>query len=1039
MIIDQTQYRFIYPENLFRDIPRVQLKKGRIRVDKLLAQSISTAEFSITLTADHTIIIKPRQEAYPSLKNIQQREQQRLISGTVTDSNGEPLGGVNIVVSGKGQGTISGFDGSYSLTAIPQDTLVYSFVGFKTRKESVGERLTLNVVLQEDVMALGEVTVNAGYYTVKDRERTGSISRVTSEEIELQPLANPVQSLQGRMAGVEINQFSGVPGSYTGIQIRGRNSLGRDSFPLYIIDGVPVSSDPISTRGLMPADQGIDPLQTINLNNIESIEVLKDADATSIYGSRGANGVVLITTKKGKGAEETIYDFNLYTGVGKVSNTMDLLNTGQYLEMRREAFANDGITEYPAIAYDINGTWDQNRYTNWQKEFIGGSANITHINGSVSGGSARTSFLLGGSYHQETTVFPGNFGYHKLTGNLNLNHRSNDDRFQAVLSLNYGVDHNRLFADLNLVGQAIWLPPNAPRIYNDRGELNWENETWSNPFAGQQKEQEIKTDNFIVNSSLEYSFFSDLSLKVNLGYTDLNVEETVKIPKSSYRPRDQSRVSHSSQHGNTKRKSWIVEPQLFYATTLGHAKLDVLVGTTFQKNEYVALSLNGEGYANESLIGNLGAAANVSAKQNNSEYAYTAIFGRIGFNWNKKYFINLTGRRDGSSRFGPGNRFGNFGAVGTAWIFSEETLFRKVLPFINFGKLRGSYGTTGNDQIPDYGYYAIYQPTNGPGGLYPTQLANPDYGWEVNKKLETALDIGFLEDRIRTGIGWYYNRSSNQLVGYPLPDVTGFSSVQANMPATVRNTGWELEVHTLNIKSANLSWNTSFNITWPKNTLVKYDDLEQSSYANRYRVGQPLNIVLAYEYTGIDPETGLYQVRDVNEDGRYNYDDRIMTIPLGRKYYGGLNNTLQFKNFQLDFLLEFVRQKGVANRFVHNYASGRGPNNSGNIAEELWNNPNTQNFTTLLSNNTLYGYAKSSDIGYNSDASFIRLKNISLSYTLPKAFISKIGMKSCKLYLHAQNLITWTNFIGLDPQYATRGTDVLPALKMITGGVQLKF
>lgn len=1049
-----TDFRFHY------DVDRVNLsRKVSIKVRKKSIENVLQTLFKATPVnyevTDKNIILKPKpktplkQVSLPGNKTTTEAMQEVEVTGTVTDTQGQPLAGATIIVKGRTSGTMSDPEGYYRIQVSPKDVLIFSYVGFRKVEIPINNQERIDVQLEEEIMSLDEVTVNAGYYSVKERERTGSIAKVTAKDIEMQPVSTPLQSLQGRMAGVEVTQQSGVPGAWTQIQIRGQNSMRLEgNYPLYIIDGVPVASTALITLSSLPSPRGLDPLNTLNLNNIESIEVLKDADATAIYGSRGANGVVLITTKKGKGTDETMYDFNLYTGVGKVSNTMDLLNTEQYLEMRREAFANDGIENYPATAYDVNGTWDQNRYTDWQKELIGSTANITHLDGSVSGGSARTSFLLGGSYHKETTVFPGDFCYHKFTGNLNLNHRSKDDRFKATLSINYGTDKHELFNNSGIVSSAIWLPPNAPALYDEHGNLNWENSSWNNPLAGQLKTQDMTTKNMVVNTVLNYTLLKGLDLKVSAGYTDMNTEDNTVEPIQSHAPIYQANWEHQSQYRTTKRNSWIVEPQILYSKNLGKGKLDALLGTTFQKNTSEIISVAGTGYSNESLIGNLAAAElTYVIEQSNINYAYTAIFGRIGYNWKQKYFINLTGRRDGSSRFGPENRFGNFGAVGAAWIFSEEDFFKKSLPFINFGKLRGSYGTTGNDQIPDYGYYALYRPTQGAGGLYPFQLANPDYGWEVNKKLEMALDIGFLNDRIRTGVGWYYNRSSNQLIGYALPGITGFNSVQANMPATVRNTGWELEVYTQNIKAANFSWDTSFNITWPQNTLVKYDGIEQSSYVTQYRVGAPLNMVLAYEYTGIDPETGLYQVRDVNEDGRYDYDDRILTKTLGRKYYGGINNSIRYKNFQLDVLLEFVRQTGVSNQYIFSHTPGRAfmtsYANVSTLALNRWQEPgdNTkiQKYTTTTANNQQYTYAKNSDIGYNSDASFMRLKTLSLSYTFPGVWLSQIGMKACKVYLHAQNLFTITHYLGLDPQYPGSGITALPSLRMFTGGVQLKF
>ena len=344
---------------------------------------------------------------------------------------------------------------------------------------------------------------------------------------------------------------------------------------------------------------------------------------------------------------------------------------------------------------------------------------------------------------------------------------------------------------------------------------------------------------------------------------------------------------------------------------MGNFNIESLVGATFQENIAQTERFQALDYPTEALIGNIGAAERMAfASQNNSEYRYMALFSRIGFDWDKKYFLNLTGRRDGSSRFGPNNRFANFGAVGAAWIFSEENSIKSNLPFLSFGKLRGSYGTTGNDQIGDYGYLDAYEATIGPGGLYPTGLANPDYSWETNKKLEVGIDLGFLNDHLRLGISRFQNRSSNQLVGYPLPYMTGFPSVQANLPATVENSGWEIEFASLNLSNKNFSWETSLNITFPKNELVSYPDIEQSSYANTYKVGHPLNIALLYEYTGLDPITGFYTISDANEDGRYDYKDRVVIKDMTREYFGGINNSITYNNLSLAFLWQVEKQEG---------------------------------------------------------------------------------------------------------------------------------
>jgi TonB-linked SusC/RagA family outer membrane protein len=951
------------------------------------------------------------------------------------------MSGVHIKIKGSNTGTFSDQQGEYSLTVNNKATLIFSYLGYHSRELPILGRTTLDVQMQSEVTELQEVEINAGYYTVKEKERTGSISRVTAKEIELQPIVSPLEALQGRMAGVEVVQ-SAIPGTATSIRIRGQNSLrnaldDNGNRPLYIIDGLPINSSPIYSFSGLTSLTGVDPLNTLNLSNIESIEILKDADATAIYGSRGANGVILITTKGGKNYEKrTDMEVRLYSGIGKVSNTMDLLNTEQYLALRREAFDNDGVTPTEVNARDLL-LWNQDRYTDWQKELFGGTAVVTNLNLAVSGSAENTSFRLGGSYHKAGNVFPGDFDYNKLTVGLNLDHRSKNDKFRMNLSLNYGIDNNDLFNSTNYVDLALSLAPNAPALYTQDGQLNWENSTWTNPLATLNNSSSAKANNLVSNLGLTYQLVSGLLLKANMGYTSLESEEKVKTPIRSYDPALWDRISHRSLHSYTKRNSWILEPQLVYNLNLGKAKLDALVGVTFQQSNDNDLRIIGTGYADEQFIGNLAATDRVTVTSNQHlTYKYNALFARIGFNWNARYFINLTGRRDGSSRFGADKRFANFGAIGGAWIFSEENFIKNTLPFLSFGKFRGSYGITGSDQIGDYGYLDTYEATPGPGGLYPTGLSNPDYSWESNRKLEAAMELGLFRDRVNLGVSWYRNRSSNQLVGYPLPSTTGFSLVQANLPATVQNTGWEFEWSSLNVRSDHFNWRTSLNLTIPNNKLLDFPDLEQTSYRNLYRVGKPLNIALLYQYDGIDPETGFQRVLDVNQDGRYDYDDRIIVTNLGREYYGGINNEFTIKNFSLTFLWEFVKQDGYLPTSSAPGRFGNSPKDYSKVQNGTIENSDLPIASQSITAFRAYRNAQSSNFGIG-DASFVRLKTLAFSYDLPKALFHNNAARACKIFLHAQNLFTITDYKGLDPQFP--GARILPAIRNLSCGVQFNF
>ena len=981
-------------------------------------------------------------QANNRLRQNQSLPQQNQISGTITDGT-SPLPGVTISIKGKRNNTVSSdFNGQYILSATATDTLIVSFIGFKTAIVPIKGRKTVNIQLQEDITSLQEVRVNAGYYSVKEKERTGSIARITAKDIEKQPVTNVLAAMQGRMAGVNIVQSSGIAGSGFDIKIRGQNSLRTDgNAPLYIIDGVPYASDPIGvgyTATVMPLPTS--PLNNINPGDIESIEILKDADATAIYGSRGANGVVLLTTKKGK-AGKTTFSFNLNRGTAQVTRFADLMKTEQYLEMRREAFANDGVTIYPANAYDVNGTWDLNRYTDWQKKLTGGTAQITNVQSSISGGSALTQFLISGNYGKETTVFPGDFNYQKGNIRVNLNHTSEDKRFKTNFAAGYTLQDNDQPAKDYTV-ESRTLAPNAPALYDEEGNLNWENGTFNNPLRNLQGEFLAKTYDLVSNLMLSYRLLPNMEIKSNLGFTDLKHQESSSQPSTVYDPAWEVGPEYSLiSIGNTTRQSWIFEPQLNYRQNLqDDLELDVLLGSTFQQQTARKLVQRASGFTSNSLINNLAAASDIAVDIDDySVYKYQAFFGRVNLNWKKKYIVNLTGRRDGSSRFGPGKQFAAFGAVGAAWLFNEETFLTNSV--LSFGKLRTSYGITGSDQIGNYQFLDTYSATGGNYqgviGLVPTRLFNPNFAWETNRKLEVALEMGFLKDKIFLTLASFSNRSSNQLVGTPLPSTTGFTSIQANLDATVQNSGIEVTLRTLNLETKNFSWSTSFNATALKNKLLSFPDLEASTYRNQFAIGGPLNIRKMYHFEGVNPQTGFYQFKDVNGDGKITADaDKTAIVDLNPKFYGGLQNQIRYKNWQLDFLFQFVKQQNL------NTAAVGFPGMLGNQAAALsnhWQKPGDiatyQRFTTGMDAGAVAAQINyySSD-GVVTDASFIRLKNIALSYNLPKNWL---GCAACKIVMEGQNLLTFTHYKGADPEFLT--TNSLPPLKIVTAGIQLNF
>lgn len=971
---------------------------------------------------------------------------QQTVSGVVSDALG-PLPGVAVGVKGTSVTAVSDENGNFTIAAGSSDVLLFSFIGFKSLEVAVAGRSSVAVVMAEDNTLMGEIEINAGYYTVKDKERTGSIARITAKDIETQPVTNVLATMQGRMAGVNIAQTSGTPGGGFEIQIRGRNSLRTDgNAPLYLVDGIPYAGEQLGSSvisgGTLP-NMGLNPLTILNPSDIQSIEILKDADATAIYGSRGANGVVLITTKKGQ-VGKTRYQFNIYTGTTAVGRKLNLMHTDRYLTMRREAFANDGYDQYPDWAYDVNGTWDPSRYTDWQEELIGKSAFSSSIKGSVTGGTKATQFLLSGTYYNETATYPGDFRYRKAAVNFNVNHTSDDERFNIALAANYLSDNNTL-PGIDLTRDALSLAPNAPELYDFAGNLNWENSTWENPLRLLQEKYLARTNSLVANANLAYRLADGLSLKANIGYTDTRLNEQKLSPSSIYDPALGIGPDNSTHMYNTaKQLSWNIEPQIHWAKDIAGGRLDILAGTTLNERETDALNLSARGFSSDNLISNLSAASVVNVIGNDkSTYKYTAVFARVNYSYHQKYFLNFTGRRDGSSRFGPGKRFANFGAVGAAWLFGEEKAVGTLFPFLSHGKLRGSYGTTGSDQIGNYQFLDTYTTTGtsygGITGLQPTRLFNPDFSWEKNVKFEAAVELGFLHDRITLTAAHYRNRSSNQLIGIPLPGTTGFPSIQANLNATVENTGWELELGSHLINGPELKWASALNITWAKNELLEFPDLAGSTYANQYIIGQPLNIRMVYEYTGVDPETGLYTFKDYNEDGRITAaGDKKKAVKTDPAYFGGWQNTLSYKGWNLDFLFQFVKQIG-ANYNVTGSTPGLMSNQPADLGRP-WNSEETANAEIQLltsgSNSkalTAYGRYSQSTEAF-TDASYIRLKNLSVSYTIPKVTGSDV---TCRLYFQGQNLFTLTRFNGLDPENQSFGW--LPPLRVLTVGTTIDF
>ena len=1050
-ISTQSGYDFIYSDNDLKNTKLINIKLDNATIEKAL-QVCFDGQPLIYEISDKTVMVK-RKEETSFFEHQLTRFQAIDVRGRVIDrESGLPLSGAN--VKSKSQLAVTNKNGEFLLRSVEEGTiLMISYTGFETRE--IKAQIDMgDILLQFSHSKLNEVQIIA-YGEVNKKHLTSNINSIKANAIATQPVTNPLLALQGRTPGIFIQQTGGNPGASVNVTIQGRNSILNGNEPFYVVDGVPYPSQLMSAT----ASTNILPVRTSALNyinpaDIESIEILKDADATAIYGSRAANGAILITTKKGR-AGETSVNLSTQTGLGRVSRLQKLLNTDQYITLRKEALQNGNIP-IDVSDYDINGTWDANRNVDWQKELVGGTAHFTNLHTSISGGTINTQFSVSGSYNRQTTVYPTDLGDTKANVHLSLNHSSTDKRFKVGITSSYQQDVNEL-PSTDLMSIANTLAPNAPSLYNIDGSINWGNvqnttNTYSfdNPIAFLLQKYSGKTDNLLANGTFGYEIFKGLELKTSLGFNRLRSDDKRITPLSSIRPDLVTANSRAAAYQNRDQNSWIAEPQISYSTKFENSVISILVGSTFQQLNTFSRSFTASGFSNDGQLENIQAAPNVSigaAVQN--IYKYNAIFGRLNYRYKDRYILNLNARRDGSSRFGSENLFNNFYSIGGAWLFDDESFVKTSLPFISSGKLRATYGTTGNDQIPDYGFLSLYSvlsvniPYQSVVSLQPTGHSNPFLQWEETKKLNFGLDLGVFKEMFQFSFNYFRNRSSNQLLSYPLLLQTGFPIIKKNIPATVQNTGFEFQLDASPFKKGALTWLSSVNLTIPKNKLLRFDGLEQTSYASNYVIGQPTTINKVYRFIGVNPQTGLYEFMDKSGHATSSPSfetDRTALVDTSPKYYGGWLNTISFKGFDLGILLQFVKQTGINYRFGASAPGIFNVNQPANYIDRWKSSGDIAGVqkATLDFNEFFNPYFAaldgSSDASF-SDASYIRAKNISLSYSLPKSLLEKIHVKNAKVSLQGQNVFTITNYKGTDPE--TLSAMTLPTLKMYTIGLQL--
>ncbi|KUJ61422.1 hypothetical protein AR687_13380 [Flavobacteriaceae bacterium CRH] len=1048
-IENKTGLLFAYQPQLINNFPKITTSGGRRSVSDILNSVLQGSNLVYKQVDKNVVIYKKETPAVPKEKE----DVNYNLAGKILDENGLPLPGVSVLLVGGNKHGVSDFDGQFFIE-LPsgKHVLRISYLGYKTQDVTVENQLSITIKMQPDLAKLDEVVV-IGYGTTTKRTSTGSVVKITSEDIEKQPVTNILQTLQGRTPGVFVSQTSGYAGSDINISIRGRNSVDDFNLPLYIVDGIPYIGNDIkqqaqATNVIRGAQKSTSPLNIINPNDIESIEILKDADATAIYGSRGANGVVLITTKKGQGGK-TEFTINTNSGISQVANRVKTLDTPAYLNMLKTALANANNATPSNSSTGIALTdWDPNTQTDWQDKLIGGSANFNNFSASLKGGNETTNFLLSGAYHKESTVLPGDFGYNKFSTNFNINHVTLNKKLKIGASVIFATDKNTL-PYFDITNYAITTAPNRP-VYNDDGTYYWAPTYFSdiNPLAALDKKVEDKGNNLITSFNIQYEIAKGLSFKTDFGYgiADMTTTQTMPATASNYAYYNLYKISLNTLRSYTvstnKTNNFTIDPQLNYSTPLWKGNLTALAGMSYQNRKSEMPSyVTTTGYSADNLIGITGSAATVKAYNGSTEYKYLSMFSRLNYNILNKYIVNINFRRDGSSRFGENNKYGNFGSVAGAWVFTEED-FLKDSSWLSFGKLRASYGEVGSDGAMDYGYantFSVSTYGNGNASMSATRLANPNYQWQVSKKFEAAMELNFLKDRISFTAAYYRNVTGNQLVSYSISPQSGFTNYTANLGAEVENKGWEFTLSTTNVHTKNLNWSTSFNISTNANKLLAFPGIETSSYYSQYVVGNPLNSMYLYKYTGV--VNGVPQFEDANGDGKIGTGltdtgagDRQYFGATYPKYYGGISNTISYKAFSLDFLFQFVKQNGRTLMSATGIQPGY-PYGLANFQVDEYNDYLAQG-NTLSSN---YQSSYLNYIGSNAsivDASYIKLKNVSASYIIPLDQNTQKVIKNIRVSLQGQNLVTFTKYKGFDPEAPGL---VLPPLRTITLGTQFTF
>ncbi len=988
------------------------------------------------------------------------QDNESIISGQVTDEKGDPIPGVNIFIKNTSTGTISEFDGNYRLT-IPSEAqfIVFSYIGYLKIEEPINNRNIINVVMVEDAQELEEIIVT-GYSSQKKADVIGSISSLNPATVKDMPITGLDQALQGQVPGVSVTQSSGTPGGGIMVRIRGNSSISSSNRPLYIVDGIPVRDGGLSTRSF--GGQNDNALASLNPNDIESIEILKDASAKAIYGSRAANGVVIITTKRGKAGTPTTFDIDVQRGIIDPTNTIEVLNADELLKLQREAMINAGEDPDGAGLPGVTDAID----TDWQKEVMR-QAIVQQYQLSTKGGSDKTQFYIGAAYREEEGVILNN-DFKRGTLAANIDHQPNKRLSFGLNIILARTKNNRVKGDNFLDGvynaALTSLPYYQPydeegRLYapGDAGYAGFPN---FNP-VGQAIEPRFDTyaSKLIGGISARYEIIPNLyfSTKFSMDYNS-TVEDQFEPTTSAIGGFLQSVGQQGYGIYSTTESSTIINNNvLSYNTSIGDQhEFGGLLGAEFISRTSRSGSTVGILFPSDDFtyLASSGLILDGSSYMVNS--GLLSFFGEVNYKYRSRYLAKASVRYDGSSRFGEDRKYGLFPAFSLGWRVSEEQILDRFSWLDDF-KLRASYGLTGNERIGNFQYLATWGATtayNGIPAVGPATLGNPNLGWEQTEEFDVGADLAFLEGRIQLIFDYYYNVTNDLLLSETLPLTTGFGSVLGNL-GEVTNEGMELTISTVNIDK-DLKWSTQFNISTNNNVVQKLatDEPQFSGYStftnstHIVTAGKPLGTFWGLKYLGVDPGTGDAIYLDKNNDGKLTADDGTFIGDAQADYFGGMTNTVTYRGVDLSVFLQYSYGNEMIN-FGNTTLLNSGEdinNNQSREALKRWKKEGD------IASIPKYEFGNTFNNRFSSrfveDASYLRIKNVTIGYSFNEQILSKLRLRKLRVYASGTNVWTLTNYTGADPEVnsldgstTAQGLDLytFPQVRTILIGLNLGF